>query len=350
VLRGGKWGYIDQSGKLVISPQFEAADFFYEGLAAVRLNGQGGFVNTAGKMMIPPKFSSTGRFSDGVAAVFIDGKTPQERVYGYIDKGGELIIKCPFACGRAYSEGMMGEAVEVFRCVDELGMPVAKEYPCAPDANSKSHAILIDRWGYYDKSGKLAIPGIFHSGVGRFSEGVAAVQPYGARKVGYIDKSGAFVIPAQFDPGEPFCEGLAAVRVGSKWGFIRHDGKVVIEPQFDGTGCFSEEYAAVWLQGKAGYIDRTGLVVNVPRFRDAQPFSEGLAAVRCEKGKTGYIDTTGQWAIVATLPPRAMGAGPFSEGVALVDGESGAVYIDRSGKVIATVEQATGRLDVRPVY
>jgi hypothetical protein len=106
VLRGGKWGYIDRSGKLVIAPQFEAADFFYEGLAAVRVN-QGGFVDTAGKMTIPPKFSSIGRFSDGVAAVFIDGKTPQERVYGYIDKRGELIMKCPFACGRAYSEGMM---------------------------------------------------------------------------------------------------------------------------------------------------------------------------------------------------------------------------------------------------
>ena len=32
---GGKWGYIDESGKMVIKPQFDDARAFFDGLAAV---------------------------------------------------------------------------------------------------------------------------------------------------------------------------------------------------------------------------------------------------------------------------------------------------------------------------
>jgi hypothetical protein len=69
VFRSGKWGYIDHSGAVVISPQFEEAGFFYGGRAAVRLNGLWGYVDPAGSLVIPPRFSSAARFSDGVANV-----------------------------------------------------------------------------------------------------------------------------------------------------------------------------------------------------------------------------------------------------------------------------------------
>jgi len=35
VKSGGKWGYIDRSGRMVIPPQFERAGRFFEGLASV---------------------------------------------------------------------------------------------------------------------------------------------------------------------------------------------------------------------------------------------------------------------------------------------------------------------------
>jgi len=39
-------------------------------------------------------------------------------------------------------------------------------------------------------------------------------------KSGYIDHTGAFVIQPRFDQVEHFSEGLAAVKIGSKWGFV----------------------------------------------------------------------------------------------------------------------------------
>ena len=39
-------------------------------------------------------------------------------------------------------------------------------------------------------------------------------------KVGFIDKTGHYVINPQFGLAHSFSDGLAAVRIGSKWGFI----------------------------------------------------------------------------------------------------------------------------------
>ena len=62
VLRAGKWGYIDHTGKITISPRFEVADFFYEGLAAVRLNEKSGFIDPSGKLVISAEFTSVSNF------------------------------------------------------------------------------------------------------------------------------------------------------------------------------------------------------------------------------------------------------------------------------------------------
>ena len=99
VLRTGKWGYIDLSGKSVIPPQFEVAECFYESRAAVRVNGKWGFIDPTGKLVILPEFTSTSEFSDGLAAVFIDAPTPQGRVYGYVDQTGQTDMR------RSTSEG-----------------------------------------------------------------------------------------------------------------------------------------------------------------------------------------------------------------------------------------------------
>jgi hypothetical protein len=64
----GKWGYIDQQGNLVISPQFTSADSFSDGLAQVRVNGKYGFIDPTGKMAIPPQFDQVDSFYEGLAA------------------------------------------------------------------------------------------------------------------------------------------------------------------------------------------------------------------------------------------------------------------------------------------
>jgi hypothetical protein len=83
-------------------------------------------------------------------------------------------------------------------------------------------------------------------------------------KWGYIDKTGKVAIKPQFGGTDQFSEGLAAVEVGDTWGYIDKTGKIVINPQFDYANQFSDGLAAVYIGDKYGYIDRTGKYVWEP--------------------------------------------------------------------------------------
>ena len=92
-----KWGFIDQIGKLVINPHYEKAYDFFEGLAAVCETGCGekdsarwGYINTSGTFVITPQFATAGQFWDGIAEVSV-GKDKDRRV-GYIDRAGKYLI------------------------------------------------------------------------------------------------------------------------------------------------------------------------------------------------------------------------------------------------------------------
>jgi hypothetical protein len=49
---GGRWGYIDTSGRYVVEPQYSSADSFNNGLAKVKtLEGKEAYIDTAGKVV-----------------------------------------------------------------------------------------------------------------------------------------------------------------------------------------------------------------------------------------------------------------------------------------------------------
>jgi hypothetical protein len=72
---GGKWGFADNSGNLVIEPIFEDARSFSNGLAAVRRGGRWGYIDPSGDMAIDCIFELAGDFGGkGCAMVKTEGK------------------------------------------------------------------------------------------------------------------------------------------------------------------------------------------------------------------------------------------------------------------------------------
>ena len=76
----GKWGYIDKQGKMVINAQFDDAWSFAEGLAVTRMGGKWGYIDKQGKMVVNPQFDSAEPFAEGLAAVRNGDK------WGYISR------------------------------------------------------------------------------------------------------------------------------------------------------------------------------------------------------------------------------------------------------------------------
>ncbi len=80
IKQNGKYGYMDNTGNIVIEPQFYSASGFSEGLAKVGA----GLIDKTGKIVIKLQGSFLG-FSEGLAGVKIGKKL------GYIDKIGQYV-------------------------------------------------------------------------------------------------------------------------------------------------------------------------------------------------------------------------------------------------------------------
>jgi len=92
-----KYGYADDKGNIAIKPQYDKAENFSEGLAAVMIeenyNKKWGFIDTKGKMVIPTTYKlKPGRFKEGLAAVRI-GDNESDYEMTYIDKTGKRMME-----------------------------------------------------------------------------------------------------------------------------------------------------------------------------------------------------------------------------------------------------------------
>src|SRR5258708_22157171 len=66
---GTAWGFIDNRGKIIIAPRFEAAQPYSEGLAAVKREGRWGYIDRSGSEVIPIRYRTVQSFRNGVAIV-----------------------------------------------------------------------------------------------------------------------------------------------------------------------------------------------------------------------------------------------------------------------------------------
>jgi len=343
--RSEGWGFVNQAGKVVIPPKFEAAGDFFRGLARVNVGRKWGFINARGEFRIKPQFDMAGDFLDALAPVRVGRK------WGYINESGQIAIPLQFQGADEFHEGVARfEIWTRMRCEEEKG-PKIYTQENAPE----SLFAMEDLWfylyskcqsedgriGFIDSKGKITICPQFLSAES-FSEGLAVVRPNAAPKHGYINLRGEMGIPPKFDEARSFHQGLAAFRVGLhgevSWGYIDKSGRVVIQPKFQLTGNFSEGLAAAKVDGQNwGYINQSGAFAIKPRFLRASDFSEGLAAVESEYRKgsryESYIDQTGKEVLKVTVR-----GWPFVDGLAVAGEEGRRVYIDKTGKVITPFE------------
>jgi hypothetical protein len=52
----GLWGYIDETGKVVLPPSYQAAAHFAEGLAPVKIGGLFGYIDIHDSVAVKPQF------------------------------------------------------------------------------------------------------------------------------------------------------------------------------------------------------------------------------------------------------------------------------------------------------
>lgn len=84
-------GYVERKSEEQRIPlKFEVANIFSDGLAAVRIDGRYGYIDPTGRVVITPKFDAAGPFTGDYAEVHIDGRS------GAIDRTGRIVVPARF--------------------------------------------------------------------------------------------------------------------------------------------------------------------------------------------------------------------------------------------------------------
>lgn len=144
--KGGKWALLNKKGQAKTEYIYDDVIMDENGLCSaqkrifVKENGKYHIVNQKGKMIGKIKFDDAKAFrEEGYAAVCKDGK------WGFVDKGGELVIDCIYDDARSFSNG--------FAAVCEDGL-----------------------WGYIDEEGNMVIEPAFISAMDISEKGTAAIK------------------------------------------------------------------------------------------------------------------------------------------------------------------------------
>jgi hypothetical protein len=296
----GRWGYVSQSGEIVVPFKYEAAKKFSEDMAAVRLRGKWGFVDNTGAEVIPPVYDGLKNFSNGMAAVKSRGR------WGFVDKAGN-------------------EAVP----------PV---YDGLKNFSNDAGAVKFKKkWGFVDRTGKEIIPPAY-DGIRSFSDDMAAVKSRG--KWGFVDRSGNEAVPPVYENIRDFSEGMAMVSLKRQWGFVDKTGREITPVIYNTIDDFSADgLAAVEINKKIGYIDRTGkevIPVKYEQFRESSATRKADTVVKKLITAVTYIKSSVKSASgYYQSKVRVTNSGFFTDGVARakLNGKYG--YIDAfEGQVI----------------
>jgi hypothetical protein len=296
--KGGKWGFIDQTGKFVIEPKYDNVLPFQEGLAAVNegyrlvrgnadqsVPGTWGFINVKGEIIVPLQYQNVENFQEGLAKVNIgasfrsyQGITLMGGKWGFIDKTGKYIIAPNDTLFGGFSEGL-----------------------CAFKIPKGSN------WGYIDRNNKVVIKAGFYE-AGQFKNGFAPVLKEDFTAI-YIDKTGNAVFGKSFKKAFPFREERAFVRLtDGKAAFVNTKGEIIKAPE---DVINDDNLKVFYYQG----------LVRVP--------------VETQYGvRNGFADLSGKWKILPTFDL----ADNFHEGLALVLADRYYRFIDEAGKTVIEIK------------
>jgi hypothetical protein len=219
-------GTIDCSGNWVMKPQrFSILGDFNEGLAIASLDGEiMGYVDLTGRFVISPHFEGARKFQCGLAAV------SRNEHWGYIDRSGRVLIPFQFDGPRAqpFTYGLAGVCYQgLWGFIDYSGQWVVK--PCFEDVRRFSEgyapAKQNGKWGLISVLGKVHVE-FQYDEIGEPAGGF--INATLDNKAGFISTQGAWIIQPEYEYCYPFFGELAiAKNIEGSYSYIKRSGEIV---------------------------------------------------------------------------------------------------------------------------
>lgn len=263
-----KYGYIDDAGKWVITPQFDYASDFTKGIGEVTIDDKDGLIDAKGKFIVPCEWDSVNTYYMEKGFIVVE----KDKRFGLMDSKGKVLLKCEWDdinCTTTERDSIVVDRGNLSGAFNLKGEPVL---PCKFDKG-----FIKNQWGYYDVSingkhglydgkGKELVPCKYDDTSYYPDErGFVGVTLNG--KNGLCDTKGAEVIPCEYSSIFFYGDKIYFVEkeTGGKKlsGAYTKSGKLLFPCDYETLFLFDTYYNGT-LNGKEVYYDLTGKEIGDP--------------------------------------------------------------------------------------
>jgi hypothetical protein len=327
--RNEMWGYLDETGKEMLKPEFTEANFFSEGLAVISKNDRYGYISKTGKEIIPVVYEEAEPFHHNYAVAKKNGK------FGLINRSNQSVVPFLFDDLSEPSEGVCvavqndksGYVSTSGKKITEFVFDIANDF-------KDGYAIVItdDLSGLLNQDGTFAIDQKYES-LHFINDILLKAKLNG--KWGIVNVSGETILPFEYDAIGEMHENRILLAKNKKLGFADASGKTVIPLSFPysenmlTTAKFREGHAVLFQKTKTILIDTSGTKIPFPSFEDIGIFSEGFIPFRKNK-KWGYADLNGK----IKIQNKYESVSAFENGFAKVSAKTGVGLINKNAEFI----------------
>jgi hypothetical protein len=208
-----KMGYIDTLGNWIISPNFDEASDFYEGLASVCKNDSCYFINKDGQRVFTSFFEEAETFKAGITIV------KKNNAYCLMNRIGQIVSK-------EYQE-INSQSEKLFVCKDK------------------------EKYGAINDKGQVVIPFVYNK-LGDFKNGFAY---YFTSYFGLLNKNNQ-QLNAQWDwVSGVDTNHIIIVSKDKKFGLMNSSEQLVLTPQFDYIAVCKNGIYLIVKDNKYGFFD-----------------------------------------------------------------------------------------------
>jgi WG containing repeat len=355
------WGFVDESGTIVIECQYGWVHEFKNGYAQVQFEGKWGLIDRFGKIVVPVRYDRIIKTQLGQLVAqqgqkwgfmrIKTGKIVQWRYDDVFNIGnhrwigkksnrwalltltGRELTGFDFDEIKNYQNTpylLVRQGVFYGLISNETGvitLPIA--YQKIGQAIHKHYLAVrqLDKWGFINRDTLALIIDCQYDAFQLFH----FITVQSGEKWGLLNETLMPITPFNYDNIEPLLDQTLRLQSGSKYAVGNLLGQQLTDFQYDTIVPFMENLLKVQIGHKFGVIDTQGNSVIGVRYHEIHPFVEDMARVVWGRHirRYGFVNRQGE----EMIPPIYDYAYDFSEGLALVsDFRCG--FIDKQGNVI----------------
>jgi hypothetical protein len=299
-------GFIDETGRVVIEPQFDSQYVVYygfeNGVSWVRYPDTDKYVliNKLGDVISEKSYEKVGSFNDGMGVVY------EEYNQGWVDSTGKEVIPCIYFGDPWFYEGLacvcpIESTTETYGFINTKGEVVIPFKFSQPGysgfENGEARAVVNGKTCLINKKGEVVFTPKLTNNMDLFYNGLSVAYTKPDRTgFGFFNRENKWVIQPIYDYATPFENGRAVVSLGEFEGVIDTLGNFVIPMVYQTIvgDCDDHGLFQVSLDGKWYFLNCDGKpftsfdvnYVGGARGTGMHPFEN-------TDGKMGYLNSDG---------------------------------------------------------